>query len=55
MAKKKTEEAFDLETALAECPKPDWYIRAFCKIIDTSKIKSQDDLIKQMKQFGEMK
>ena len=55
MAKKKTEEAFDLDTALEECPKPEWYKIAFTKIIDTSKIKSQDDLNKQMKIFGEMK
>ena len=57
MAKKKTEteEAFDLEKALEECPKPEWYKKAFIKIMDTSKIKSQDDLTKQMKIFGEMK
>ena len=55
MAKKKTEEkteAFDLEQALADCPKPDWYKRAFCKIMDVSKIKSEADLIKMMKEFG---
>ena len=53
MAKKtETKEAFDLETALAECPKPDWYKKAFCKVMDTSKIKSQNDLNKLMKEFG---
>ena len=52
---KKNEEAFDLTKALSECPKPDWYVKAFCKVMDTSKIKSQDDLIKEMKKFGAMK
>ena len=59
MAKKKTEEvkaeAFDLETALNDCPKPEWYKRAFVKVMDTSKIKSEADLIKLMKEFGGMK
>ena len=55
MTKKKEKTSFDLEEALRECPKPDWYITAFCKIMDLSKIKSQDDLIKQMKTFGAMK
>ena len=56
MAKKKeNDEVFDLETALAECPKPDWYITAFTRVMDTDKIKSQDDLIKEMKKFGAMK
>ena len=61
MAKKeaKTEKAdkvdFDLETALAECPKPEWYKKAFCITMDTSKIKSQSDLNKAMKTYGEMK
>ena len=58
MAKKKTDEttnnAFDLDAAIKECPKPDWYKLAFCKVMDTSKIKSQDDLIKAMKRFGGM-
>ena len=55
MAKKKEEtNAFDLHEAIKECPKPDWYKKAFCKVMDTSKIKSQDDLIKAMKQFGGM-
>ena len=55
MAKKKEEtESFDLEKALEECPKPDWFKRAFVKVMDTSKIKSQDDLIKYMKKFGAM-
>ena len=54
MAKKEKIE-FDLTKALAECPKPDWYLTAFCKVMDTSKIKSQDDLIKEMKKFGAMK
>ena len=59
MAKKKTEEedktAFDLEQALADCPKPEWYKRAFVKVMDTSKIKSENDLKKSMKEFGGMK
>ena len=55
MAKKKTEEAFDLDTAIEECPKPDWYKRAFLITMDTSKIKSENDLIKAMKTYGELK
>ena len=55
MAKKKEETAFDLTKALEECPKPEWYKRAFVKIMDTSKVKSQEDLIKLMKEFGGMK
>ena len=58
MAKKKTEEkakAFDLEQALADCPKPEWYKKAFLKVMDTTKIKSEADLIKLMKEFGGMK
>ena len=58
MAKKKTEEvktAFDLEQALIDCPKPEWYKKAFVKIMDTTKIKSEADLIKLMKEFGGMK
>ena len=54
MAKVKNDEAFDLEQALAECPKPDWYKKAFCVTMDTSKIKSQEDLIKAMKTYGAM-
>ena len=58
MAKKKTDETinntFDLSTAIKECPKPDWYKKAFCKVMDISKIKSQDDLIKAMEKFGGM-
>ena len=58
MAKKKTEEkaeTFDLTEALADCPKPEWYKKAFTKVMDTSKIKSEADLIKLMKEFGGMK
>ena len=57
MAKKKTDETtntFDLQEAIKECPKPDWYKKAFCKVMDLTKIKSQDDLIKAMKRFGGM-
>ena len=54
MAKKNEKEEFDLTKALAECPKPDWYVTAFCRVMDLSKIKSQDDLIKEMKKFGAM-
>ena len=38
MAKKEKKSDFDLETALAECPKPEWYKKAFLKTVDTSKI-----------------
>ena len=56
MAKKEEEkEVFDLEKALEECPKPDWYKVAFKRVMDTSKIKSQSDLIKLMKTFGGMR
>ena len=58
MAKKKTEEkaeTFDLKEALADCPKPEWYKKAFLKVMDTGKIKSEADLIKLMKEFGGMK
>ena len=59
MAKKEKEEKpkadFDLDKALAECPKPEWYKKAFTKVMDTSKIKNQNDLTKLMKEFGEMK
>ena len=55
MAKKKEETAFDLTQALSECPKPEWYKKAFLITMDTSKIKSQDDLIKAMKEYGGMK
>ena len=60
MAKKETakkeikSEPFDLAKALEECPKPEWYKEAFLKVMDTSKIKSQTDLIKLMKEFGAM-
>ena len=54
MAKKKEEETFDLEQALSECPKPEWYKRAFLITMDTSKIKSQEDLVKMMKTYGAM-
>lgn len=60
MAKKKEAEKevkadFDFDKAIEECPKPDWYKKAFCKVMDTSKIKSQNDLIKLFKEFGEMR
>ena len=61
MAKKEKEEKavksddFDLDKALEECPKPDWYKKAFVKVMDTSKIKNQNDLIKAFKTYGEMK
>lgn len=47
-------EAFDLDEALAECPKPEWYKKAFTRVMDTSKIKNQNDLNKLMKEFGAM-
>lgn len=53
MAKKEEAKAtFDLIEAINECPKPDWYKKAFMKVMDTSKIKSQADLTKMMKEFG---
>jgi len=56
MAKTTTNKAtFDLNEALATCPKPEWYKKAFCKIMDTSKIKSMADLTKMMKEFGGLK
>ena len=53
--KKEAKATFDLEEALKECPKPEWYKKAFTKVMDTSKIKNQNDLTKLMKEFGEMK
>jgi hypothetical protein len=53
--KKPTKNDFDLDKALKECPKPEWYKNAFVKVMDTSKIKNQNDLTKQMKEFGAMK
>jgi hypothetical protein len=56
MANKKNDDKdFDLLQALEDCPKPDWYKIAFVKVMDTSKIKSQTDLNRLMKKFGEMK
>ena len=58
MAKEKKEkkaEPFDLETAIKECPKPEWVKKAFLKTIDASKIKNESDLKKQFKTYGEMK
>ena len=56
MTKKETEKTdFDLQTALAECPKPEWYKKAFLKTMDTSKNKNQKDLIKAFKTYGELK
>ena len=51
---KKEKEAFDLEKAIEECPKPEWYKKAFLVTMDTSKIKSEEDLIKAMKTYGAM-
>ena len=50
---KKTED-FNLTEALKECPKPEWYKKAFCKTMDISKIKNTEDLIKAMKKYGGM-
>ena len=57
MAKKekKKAESFDLEQALEDCPKPEWVKKAFLKTVDVSKIKSESDLKKQFKTYGEMK
>ena len=54
MAKKEEKATFDLESALAECPKPEWYKKAFLITMDTSKIKSQEDLMKMMRAYGAM-
>lgn len=48
-------EAFDLDEALEECPKPEWVKNAFKITVDTSKIKSQSDLVKAFKDYGEMR
>ena len=53
--KKEAEEKFDLEKALSECPKPEWYKKAFLVTMDTTKIKSKSDLSKAFKTYGEMK
>ena len=55
MAKKEEKNSFDLEKALSECPKPEWYKKAFTQTMDTSKIKNEKDLIKLMKEYGAMK
>lgn len=55
LAKKKETETFDLQKALEECPKPDWYKKAFVVTMDLSKVKSQKDLIKLFKEYGELK
>jgi len=46
---------FDLQKAIDECPKPDWYKKAFMITMDTSSIKSKSDLIKAFEKYGEMK
>jgi len=59
MAKKETKKnddtAFNLEAELKAYPAPDWYIEAFTRIIDTSKIKSKSELDKAIEEFGAMK
>ena len=58
MAKKKEDakvEPFNLEEALEKVPLPEYYKRAFLITCDTSKIKSQSDLDKMLKTYGEMK
>ena len=55
MAKKKETESFDLNQAIEECPKPDFFKRAFLLTWDVSEIKSKDDLIKDFKTYGELK
>ena len=58
MAKKKEEKVeaeFNLEEAIKEYQKPEWYKRAFLRIMDTSKIKNEKDLAKAFKTFGEMR
>ena len=46
-------EEFDLMEELKECPKPEFFKRAFLRCVDTSKIKSKADLGKAFKKFGE--
>jgi len=58
VAKKKEEvevESFKLDEALNEVALPEYYKRAFLITCDTSKIKSQSDLDKMLKTYGEMK
>ena len=57
MAKKKEEgaEGFDLEAAIEAYPAPDWYKLAFTRTMDLSKIKSESDLEKAFKTYGELK
>ena len=44
---------FDLIKEMEQCPKPEWYKRAFLRCVDASKIKSRADLGKQFKKFEE--
>ena len=57
MAKGEKKEAkeFDLEQAIKDYPAPDWYKLAFTRTMDLSKIKSESDLEKAFKTYGEMK
>lgn len=56
MAKKEDKKIdFDLEAEIEAYPEPDWYKEAFTRVMDTSKIKSSDDLDKAFKEFGAMK
>lgn len=57
MAKKKeeAEKEFDLSAAIEAYPAPDWYKLAFTRTMDLSKIKSESDLEKAFKTYGEMK
>lgn len=54
MSKKKDDD-FNLEEVITECPKPDFVKRAFVRTVDTSKIKSKSDLVKEFKKYEELK
>lgn len=52
---KKGAKEFDLEAAIMEYPAPEWYKKAFKKTMDLSKVKSESDLKKAFKTYGELK
>lgn len=47
----KKEEPFDLEKEWTNWFEADWAFRAFCKVTDTSKIKSKSDMDKAFKAY----
>ena len=52
---KKEDKDFNLEAEIEKIQQPDWYKKAFVRVMDTTKIKSKSDLDKAFKEFGEMK